>query len=104
MSNNANRYQIKTLIRIACQITDLDGAPVNPPELTLLIKNPRKIEKVFTLDDDIQQEADGIYYSDYTLDEEGSWYYRWEVGGALPVSDEKELIVVDSEFYELKVI
>src|SRR5689334_164470 len=63
-----------------------DRALTDPSAVRFKLKKPSDDDtEVFTYgtDDEIVRESTGKYYVDLTLDESGSWHYRWESDGVV---------------------
>jgi len=73
----------------------------DPTAVLFKTQDPSGNETTYTfgVDANVVKSAVGNYYADWTLDEEGRWFYRWEGTGVVVAAAEHALEVRDSEFY-----
>ncbi len=73
-------YALGQVIELRATITDLDGNPLDPPIIRLLVKDPSGTETTYTYKESnaIWRDGTGRYRAAVELHEPGYWYYRWE--------------------------
>lgn len=100
MSVVANRYDYGDQIPVKAEFT-VDGAYVDPATIILKVRKPDKSTVTYTygIDAAVIKSAVGKYYLDLLLNQEGDWYYRWEVTGSAVLVEEKRVNVKESPFY-----
>lgn len=94
-----NTYDVGQEVRSDVDFT-VAGVLTDPTTITFMFLDPSGTTTtwVFGVDPEVVQDGVGEYHADWTLDEEGGWYYRWEGTGTLDASAERYLEVRDSKF------
>jgi hypothetical protein len=93
-----NEYDVGDLVRIQGTFTDAAGAAFDPDVVTAKYLDPSGNA---TTDASPTKSATGVYYTDVTIDELGTWYYRFEgtaAGGAKQGAEESNFQVAKSQF------
>lgn len=96
-TNTYNRGQeVRSTVTFA-----VSGVATDPTAVLFKTQDPSGNETTYTfgVDANVVKSSVGNYYADWTLDEEGRWYYRWEGTGTVIAAAEHALEVRDSEFY-----
>jgi len=71
----------------------------DPSTVTLKVEDPSGNIDTYTYAlAEITKSSTGNYYKDVTVDEEGTWKYRWAGTGTVVAADEGELEVTRSVF------
>lgn len=71
-------YIVGQVIRVRMRASDMDGQPVDPGTVALLVRSGSgDISSVPA--PDIVRDGTGIYHADLVLDSPGRWAYRWEL-------------------------
>ena len=76
-------------------ITDVNGDPSDPTDITLVVAKPDGDADTYTFNGTppLSKEAVGRYYVDVTLDQAGLWTYRLAGTGAVVIAEEGQLHV-----------
>jgi len=90
-------YLVGETARIEALITDIDGAPLDPPALRLRLLRPDRSTDDITGNALIKDGA-GSYHYDLPLTAHGRWYYRWDAGTPPTGAGEGTLNVQPSRF------
>ncbi len=94
----ANIYDVGDKIRISCTFTS-GGTPTDPTTVTVKVKEPGGTVTTGTLAlGQVVKDDIGDYHYDFTIDEAGRHWYRFEGAGALVASAETDFMVRASEF------
>lgn len=91
-----NTYDVGDRIRCRVSFTDLDQNPADPTTVVAKVKDPTGNTSTYT--DQVVNDAVGSYYIDVTLDQSGTWWYRFEGTGAVQAAEEQAFNVRDSRF------
>jgi hypothetical protein len=94
----ANEYDIGDLIRIQGTFTDANNDAVDPDVVTVKYKDP---SGTITTDTSPTNSAVGVYHVDVSVDESGTWHYRFAgttSGGGLQGAEDSLFLVALSEF------
>ena len=96
----ANTYDIGDVIRVTGTWTDTDGTAVDPGALTFSFKDPSDNSTTYTYDTDAElvKDATGVYYVDVTIDEEGTWFYRFASTSSNVAAAEGYFFAAPSQF------
>lgn len=89
-----NTYDKGDQVRLIGTFKDITGSVTDPTVVTVRVKNP--LGTVTT--PAATQESPGVYHVDVTLDESGTWWYRFEGTGAVVAAEETAFNVRDSHF------
>lgn len=95
-----NPWHIGETARLHTTVTTQSGsgmAPVDPVSLRLKVKPPGQAAITYELTD-IEHDGLGQYHVDILLDRAGTWYFRWECGGAISAATEGFLTIQPSRF------
>lgn len=90
-------YIVGETARIEALITDIDGAPLDPPAVALRLMRPDRSTADIT-GDALIKDAAGSYHYDLALTSPGRWYYRWEAGAPTTGAGEGTITVQPSRF------
>lgn len=92
-----NTYDIGTKVRLYGTFKDLDNVLTNPTAVTAKHKDPSG--NITTVSGgSVTNVSPGVYYIDLTVDESGTWWYRFEGTGAVVAANEQAFVVEDSRF------
>lgn len=69
----ASRYDVGDTIRLQARFTDTGGNPIDPDSVTIMVRHPDESESSLPL----EHPSSGVYYSDFTITDSGT--YRWRV-------------------------
>lgn len=71
-------FDIGNVIRLKVVFTDIDGSAVDPTDVQLNVRLYGGDVETFTFGNgQVQRQATGIYYYDYTPSQPGLYYYRY---------------------------
>ena len=94
----ATTYDIGDAVKLAAAFTSSSVA-ADPTTVTLKVKDPSGNESTYTYAlGQVIRESVGNYYKIVSLDEAGTWYYRFVGTGAVETAAEGFLYVRESEF------
>lgn len=94
-------YQIGTQVRIIGSFIDGDtGAAVDPTTVFFRIKLGGGVETSYEYPPagEIVRLALGVYRVIHTIDESGTYYYRWVGTGAVVTAGESQFVAAHSHF------
>lgn len=92
-------YDIGDTLRLTVTFTSvINSTPADPTNVKLIVKRPDLIEEEFLYPAIVQKDSIGIYHHDYSIDQNGRFWYRWEGTGANPSAVEGYFIVSQSQF------
>ena len=93
-----NVYDIGDKVRLSVTFT-VDGVAADPTDVACKYQDPsgNEVEKTF-LAGDVTRSGTGIYYYDVTIDESGTWFYRFEATGNVVGAGENHFRIRNSEF------
>jgi len=76
------------------------GVDTDPTVVTFRFLDPAGTTTVwvFGVDVEVIRDAVGRYHADIPIDQEGTWFYRWEGTGALQGAGESTFLIRDSKF------
>jgi hypothetical protein len=98
----ANIYDVGDLVRVTGTWEDSDGTDTDPAgTITFKYNDPsdNTTSLVYGVDAEVVKSATGIYYTDISIDEHGTWWYRFESGtGTGQAAAESYFEVADSRF------
>lgn len=79
----ANIYDIGDLVRITGTFTNSAGVVIDPTTVLFKHKDPsgNKTTLTYGVDSAVVRTSTGVYYVDLSVDEVGTWYYRWQSTG-----------------------
>lgn len=74
-------------------ILDADGAPVDPAQVSLIVREPDGTSTTYTVGglNALAKESTGRYYADVTLDAAGLWSYALVGAGTAVFREEAQL-------------
>lgn len=94
----ANTYDINDRVRLSVTFT-VSSTPTDPTTVTLKVEDPSGNEATYTYAlAQVTRDDTGDYHYDLTLDEAGSWAYRWEGTGTVTAAYEATMFVKASRF------
>ena len=94
----ANTYAYNCALRLSAVFT-VANVRTDPTTVTLKVRDPSSNIATYTYAGlDITKDAVGVYHQDITIDEAGTWYYRFEGTGTCKTADEKSIIIEESQF------
>lgn len=89
----ANTYDVGQRVRLTCTFTVSDVA-TDPTTITLEVEPPGDSVSTYTYAaSQITRSAQGVYYKDLDLDEEGIWNYTWTGTGNVVAAAQGYFIV-----------
>lgn len=92
-----NQYDIGTKVRLIGEFRDLDNVLSDPTVVVAKTRDPSG--NVTTISGgSVTKDSTGVYHVDVTLDESGTWWYRFEGTGAVVAADEQAFVVAESRF------
>lgn len=104
MAFKPGKYHVNSPIRLSITFEEDDGDDIDPTGSVILkTRSPSGTETTYTYgtDDEIQRVATGQYTGDFTPDESGRWFFRWETTGvATTFATEGDVLVQASAFYD----
>lgn len=88
-------YDVGDLVRVSGAFTDIDDEDIDPTTVTFKFTDPsgNTTAYVYGTDPEVVNPSKGHYHVDVSLDEAGTWYYRWESGGTGQAAEEDSLVV-----------
>ena len=90
-----NRYDQGDLVRVIGTWTDPlnSDTPIDPTAVNLSVKTPAGVVTtyVYGVDGEVVKSSTGVYYSDISLSEGGTWTYRWWSTGTRQAAEEEVL-------------
>lgn len=94
-----NTYDVGQEIRTAVTFA-VSGVNTDPTAVIFRYLDPSGNVTVWTfgVDPEVVNDAVGLYHADVSIDEEGSWFYRWEGTGVVEAAKEHTFLVRDSKF------
>lgn len=94
----ANIYDIGDRIRLSVAFTSA-GTATDPTTITCKVKEPDGTITTATYAlAEVVKDSTGNYHYDFTPDQEGKHYYRFEGAGALIAAAESDFMIRDSVF------
>lgn len=91
-------YDIDQTVRMWANFY-VDEIPTDPTTITLKVQDPSGNEATYTYaGGTVTRHSVGVYYKDLTIDESGTWYYKYTSTGAVGSADERSFSVDTSEF------
>ncbi len=90
-------------LRITATFSDDAGVLADPATVIFKTMSPAGKETVYTYGSspELQRQSAGIYLCDFTPDEGGRWYYRWQsTGTGKTLAKESSFIVQYSPFID----
>lgn len=94
----ANIYDDGDSVRLAVGFT-IRNTLTDPTTVTLKVQDPSDNETDYTYAlAEVIKDGVGQYHKDITLDEVGTWYYRFEGTGAAVAAEENSFAVRETEF------
>lgn len=90
-----NTYDVGDKVRIACKFTDVDDVETNPTVTVFKFTDPsgNTITYTYDTDDELERDSTGNFHVDITIDEPGTWYYRWIGTGTVVAAEEGSFYV-----------
>jgi hypothetical protein len=96
----ANTYDVGDLVRVTGTWEDSAGVDTDPTALTFAFTDPSANTTTYTygVDAELVKSAVGIYCVDVSIDEHGTWRYRFASTGTGQAAAESYFLVRDSRF------
>jgi hypothetical protein len=97
------RKAVNSPVRIAANFQDDTRTDIDPDTVAVKIYSPQGVitTYVYATDAEVIKASTGDYYIDYTPNESGQWFYRWETtGDNEAIAVEGYFRVQSSPFYE----
>ena len=77
----AGGYDEGDKIRISASFVNISNAPADPTTVTVKYEKPGPppvvTTKIYGTDVEVVKDSTGVYHIDISLDQSGSWRYRW---------------------------
>lgn len=88
-------YDIGDLVRVSGAFTDVNDADIDPTTVTFKFTDPsgNTTSYTYVTDAEVVKDSTGHYHVDVSVDEAGTWYYRWESGGSGQAAEEGSFVV-----------
>lgn len=94
----ANIYDVGDKVRISCAFTS-GGVAIDPTTIVCKVKEPDLTLTTATYAlAQIVKDSAGVYHYDFTIDQAGSHWYRFEGTGTVVAAAEDEFLVRKSGF------
>lgn len=92
-------YDIGDTVRLTAAFTNAAGTAADPATVTLQIKDPSgNVDNYTYAGATVTKSATGSYYYDLSVDEPGTWFFRWKGTGAVATAEEGSFDVRESHF------
>jgi hypothetical protein len=92
-------FDINSVVRLQGAFKNASDAAADPTTITLKYEDPSANETTLTFAaTELTKASTGVYYFDLTVDESGTWYYRFESTGVPKTSAEDMFDVRVSKF------
>jgi hypothetical protein len=93
-------YDIGDLVRVTGVFTNSAGTEIDPSVVTFKVKDPANVTTTYIYGTDVElvKDSTGNYYVDIDVDDDGSWYYRFESTGTGQAAAEGRFVVNTSYF------
>lgn len=90
-----NTYDIGDLARVSAAFTNSAGAAVDPTAVLCAYRDPSGNVATLTYGTDaaLVRDSAGNYHVDISIDEAGSWFYRFYSTGTGQASEEQSFLV-----------
>lgn len=95
------QYIVGQVVRLGVTFTSAaTGTATDPTVVTFSYRPPSggEVSEVYDVDADVQKTGTGVYVRDLTLNEPGTWHYRWEGSGDVTTANEDSVGVKASLF------
>lgn len=86
---------VQTRVGLYVTFRNRDGALADPTTVVCKVLSPAGATTTPT----VTQDGTGLYHTEVTLTEEGTWSYRFEGTGTVVAAFEENIRVADSAFY-----
>lgn len=93
-----NRYDVGDQVRLWGVFKNLAGADADPDTIICKHQDPSGNETTITYPTGMTKASTGRYYVDLTIDEAGTWYYRFNGTGAIIAAGEQSFIARATQF------
>lgn len=94
----ANNYDIGDAVRVSVAFTS-NGSAADPTAVALKVQDPSGNEDTYTYAlGQVTKDSTGNYHKDVTVDEAGTWFYRWTGTGVVVAASEGNFVVRRSVF------
>ena len=93
---------IGDIYRVSVPFTDADGTPQDPTTVKMFFRKPdaTRVTYTYLTDAELVRDDVGKYHVDLTIDQSGTWTYRFEgASGPVTAADEETFDVKESRFY-----
>lgn len=90
-----NVYDVGDLVRVSGVFTDVDDEDIDPTTVTFKFTDPldNTTSYTYVTDAEVVWDSKGHYHVDVSVDESGTWYYRWSSTGTGQAAEEGSLVV-----------
>lgn len=90
-----NIYDVGDKIRISGDFTDINDEDIDPTVTTFKFTDPsgNTTTYIYETDDELARDSLGHFHVDISIDEAGTWYYRWIGTGAVQAAEEGHFTV-----------
>ena len=80
----SNTYEIDTEVEFGATFTvEGTGVPIDPTTVVLFVKSPDGVTSTYT---GLTRTGVGVYAFDLTLDQSGTYVYKWQGKGSVEVT------------------
>ncbi len=91
---SVNEYDIGDRVTLQATFSDEDGIPTNPGTVVCKVKDPAGA----TATPSATEYATGVWRAQVDLDQEGTWYYRFEGTTPVVAAGEGQLYTKPTQF------
>lgn len=92
-------YDVGDSVRLSVNFCDaINFGAVDPTGVQLLIKTPDGVQSTQSYPSTVVKDSTGNYHFDYSLTQNGWYWYRWQGTGAFPSAVEGSFLVKPSHF------
>lgn len=90
-----NVYDVGDLIKVSGVFTDEDDEDIDPTTVTFKFTDPsgNTTTYLYGTDDELVWDSKGHYHVNVSIDESGTWYYRWASTGTGQAAEEGSFVV-----------
>ena len=100
MAVAANTYDVGDEVRLSAAFEKPANTPADPGTIVFKVKDPSGNITTYTYGSDAQlvKDSTGNYHVDVTIDEEGTWFYRFTGTGTVVAAGESFFYARESHF------
>lgn len=90
-----NVYDVGDLIRVSGIFTNEDDEETDPTVTTFKFTDPsgNTTTYIYSTDGELSRTKAGNFHVNISIDESGTWYYRWEGTGTVQAAEEGSFVV-----------